>query len=117
MPKVRFLKEAKEIEVSVGANLREETLRSGIPVYAGINKYLNCWGHGTCGTCRVLVKNDTMKNCSPKGIFEKIRITLSWFSIGCENEVRLSCQTQVMGDIDVETTPELNMYGTQGISR
>ena len=111
MPKVRFLKEAKEIEVPAGANLRDEARKAGVEVYAGINKYLNCLGHGTCGTCRVLIKNDTMKNCSPKGLFEKIRLALSWFAIGCENEVRLSCQTKVMGDVDVETTPQMNLFG------
>lgn len=111
MPKVRFLKEAKDIEVASGANLRDAALKAGIQVYPGINKYINCLGHGTCGTCRVLVKNDTMKNCSPKGLIEKIRIALSFFSIGCENEVRLSCQVKVQGDIDVETTPEFNLYG------
>lgn len=111
MPKVRFLKEAKDIEVPAGANLREAALKAGIQVYPGINKFVNCLGHGTCGTCRVLVKNDTMKNCSPKGIIEKTRIGLSFFSIGCENEVRLSCQVKVLGDIDVETTPEFNLYG------
>ena len=111
MPKVRFLNEAKEIEVSARANLREAALKEGVQVYAGINKYLNCLGHGTCGTCRVLIKNDTMKNCSPKGWFEKLRIALSWFAIGCEDEVRLSCQVKVMGDIDVETTPAMNLYG------
>ncbi len=111
MPKVRFLKEAKEIEVSAGANLREAALKNGVQVYAGMNKYLNCLGHGACGTCRVLIKNGTMENCSPMGIFEKIRIGLSWFAIGCEKEVRLSCQTKVVGNIDVETTPEMNLFG------
>jgi len=97
--------------VPAGANLREAALKAGIQVYPGINKFINCLGHGTCGTCRVLVKNDTMKNCSPKGIIEKMRIALSFFSIGCENEIRLSCQVKVLGDIDVETTPEFNLYG------
>ncbi len=111
MPKVRFLKEAKEIEVAEGANLRQAALKEGIQVYAGISKYLNCLGNGTCGTCRVLIKNDTMKNCSPKGWLEALRIALSWFAIACENEVRLSCQVKVMGDVDVETTPAMNLYG------
>lgn len=111
MPKVKFIKEQKEIEVPVGANLREEATKAGIAVYKGINKYLNCYGHGTCGTCRVLIKNDTMKNCSPKGFFEKTRLALSWFALGVENEVRLSCKTKVMGDIEVYTQPEWNLSG------
>ena len=111
MPKLRFLKEAKEIEVPVGANLREEARKAGVEVYKGLDKYLNCLGHGACGTCRVYIKNDTMKNCSPKGLIEKLRIVFSWFAIGHENEVRLSCQVKVLGDVDVETTPEFNLYG------
>lgn len=114
MPKVKFIKEQKEIEVPAGANLREEALKAGIPVYNGINKFLNCYGNGTCGTCRVLIKNGTMKNASPKSFFEKMRLNLSWFAIGCENEVRLSCKTKVMGDIEVYTRPEWNISGQWG---
>ncbi|MBI4971191.1 MAG: (2Fe-2S)-binding protein [Candidatus Omnitrophica bacterium] len=111
MPIIRFLKEAKDVEVPAGANLRQAALKADITVYSGVNKYLNCMGHGTCGTCRVLIKNDTMKNCSPKGLIEKIRLALSYFAIGCENEIRLSCQVKVTGNIDVETTPAFNLYG------
>src|SRR5437588_12169149 len=56
MPKVNFVKEKKEIEVPQGANLRQEAAKNGIVVYKGLSRYLNCLGHGTCGTCRVLVK-------------------------------------------------------------
>ena len=57
MPKVTFVygKEKKEVEVPEGANLREEALKAGVPVYAGLHRYLNCHGLGLCGTCRVLV--------------------------------------------------------------
>ena len=114
MPKIKFIKEQKEIEVPVGANLREQALKAGIPVYSGVNKYLNCYGLGCCGTCRVLIKNDTMKNCSPKSFWEKLRLGLSWFSIGAEKEVRLSCKTKVTGDIEVHTRPEWNLSGQWG---
>lgn len=111
MPKVKFIREKQEIEVPVGAILRDEAIKAGIQVYAGINKFLNCYGHGTCGTCRVLIKNDTMNNCAPKGLFEKTRIAASWFAIGVEKEVRLSCKTKVIGDIEVYTRPEWNTSG------
>jgi len=111
MPKVKFIREKKEIEVPVGAILRDETLKAGIHVYAGINKFLNCYGHGACGTCRVLIKNDTMSHSAPKGLLEKIRIAVSWFAIGVEKEIRLSCQTKVVGDIEVFTRPEWNTSG------
>ncbi|MCS6975801.1 MAG: (2Fe-2S)-binding protein, partial [Gemmatales bacterium] len=57
MPKVTFIKEKKEIEVPVGANLRLEALKAGIELYPGISKYLNCRGNGLCGTCAVIIKS------------------------------------------------------------
>lgn len=114
MPKIKFIREQKEIEVPAGANLREESLKAGVAVYSGVNKYLNCYGLGSCGTCRVLIKNDTMKNASPKRWKEKLRLALSWFAIGAEKEVRLSCQTRVNGDIEVYTRPEWNLSGQWG---
>ncbi len=56
MPKVVFVNEKKEIEVPAGSNLREEARKAGLQLYAGFSRYLNCLGHGLCGTCRVLVK-------------------------------------------------------------
>lgn len=112
MPKVKFIREKQEIEVPAGANLREAAQKAGIEVYEGLNKYLNCYGHGTCGTCRVLIKNDTLKNSSKKSLLEKLRLQLSWFAIGVESEVRLSCQTKVEGDIEVYTRPEWNYSGS-----
>ena len=66
MPKVTFVNDKKEIEVPVGANLRQEAMKAGIEVYNGIDKYLNCRGFGLCGTCRVFVKSG-MENAKAKG--------------------------------------------------
>lgn len=110
MPKVNFLKERKVVEVKQGDNLREVALREGIEIYSGLKKILNCRGKGLCATCRVVIKNNTMKGLSPMGLFEKIRLALSWVGIGEEN-MRLSCQTKVEGDVDVWTQPEINLYG------
>ena len=110
MPKVKFTKERKEIEVPVGTNLRQAMLDNGIPVYAGIEKTLNCGGHGTCGACRVYVKEGE-KNVSKKGLKETIRSAFAFYSLGHEDEVRLSCQTQIMGDLSIEATPAFNWYG------
>lgn len=112
MPKIKFIREKQEIEVPEGANLKEEAQKAGIELYEGMNKYLNCYGHGTCGTCRVLIKNDTAKNTAPPSLLEKGRIQLSWFALGVEKEVRLSCKTKVTGDIDVYTRPEWNFSGS-----
>jgi ferredoxin len=58
----------------------------------------------------VLIKKG-MENTSPASKWEKIRLGASMVSIGFENEMRLSCETQVNGDIEVETRPALNMSG------
>ena len=124
MPLVKFIKENKEIDVPHGANLRQEAIKAGINVHQGvngfgatINKILNCHGIGQCGTCRVLITKG-MENTSPMGVVEKIRfynpvpdpIPCMSF-IGNENTMRLACRTQVLGDIEVETGPQLNLFG------
>jgi ferredoxin len=73
-------------------------------------QYVNCMGLGSCGTCHVLVKKGT-ENLSPKGLKEKARLAVAFFAIGHEDEVRLSCQAQVQGDVEVEIHPAMNLYG------
>ena len=126
MPLVKFIKENKEIEVPHGANLRKEAIKAGINVHqgvngfgAGINKFVNCHGLGQCGTCRVKITKG-MENTSPMGIDgESCRfhnplpdpIPCMAF-IGNEDTMRLACQTsKCIGDIEVETGPELNLFG------
>ena len=132
MPIVKFVKEKKEIEVPEGANLRREAIKAGINVHqglnglgAGINKLMNCKGWGQCGTCRVLIsKGMQNKNAMTKS--EKARLTYpiptplaplafdplpAMAYIGHEDTMRLSCKTTVEGDIEVETGPELNLFG------
>src|SRR3954453_13830617 len=110
MPKVTFVKEKKEIEVEAGANLRDAARQAGIPIYKGVDKYLNCRGLGLCGTCRVLVKQG-MEHLSPKTRRERFTLALSLATIGHEQEIRLSCQARVQGDCTVELTPAFNWSG------
>src|SRR5580704_11337549 len=110
MPKVTFVNEKKEIEVPVGANLRQEARKAGVEVYQGLARYLNCFGHGTCGTCRVLVKKGA-ENLSAKGIIERFTLGRMFSAIGHEDEMRLSCQARVMGDCTIETRPTFNWSG------
>lgn len=114
MPKVTFVTEKIDIEVPTGANLRDEARKAGINLYPGHAKYLNCLGHGMCGTCKVLVKKG-MENLSAKGLMEKANIALHPLTmlaaIGHENELRLACQCKVNGDCSIETTPEFNISG------
>src|SRR5216684_265831 len=73
MPKITFVKDKLEIEVPQGANLRDEAMKAGVEVYVGVNRYLNCLGHGTCGTCKVVVKKGA-ENLSPKTAMEKFTL-------------------------------------------
>lgn len=124
MALVKFVKENKEIDVPVGANLRQEAIKAGINLHQGlngfgakVNKFVNCHGLGQCGTCRVLVTKGA-ENTSPMGLLEKVRFynplpdPLPCMAyIGNEDAMRLACCTKVMGDIEVETGPELNLFG------
>jgi len=132
MPVIKFVKEQKEIEVPVGANLRKEAIKAGVNTHQGlngfgasINKFANCHGFGQCGTCRVKVVEGA-ENASKMGVMEKVRfrcpvptpVTPGGFDpipcmafVGNENTMRLACQVIVQGDMEVETGPELDMFG------
>lgn len=114
MPKVTVVNQKKEIEVPAGSNLREALRKQGIEVYPGMARYVNCFGHGQCGTCKIYVKSG-MENLNRKSIMEKINMSLHPLTmlaaIGHENELRLSCQCTVNGDCSVEVQPALNTSG------
>ena len=110
MPTITFTSEKKEIQVPAGANLRTEALRAGVQLYPGVHKLLNYHGLGQCGSCRVLITNG-MENTSRRGLLESARMAVSLAYICNEKTMRLACQTKVNGDITVETTPPLNLFG------
>jgi len=110
MPKISIPGKKLELEVPAGANLRESLRREGVEVYQGLFRYANCMGMGSCGECRLLVKKGA-ENLSPKGILEKITLFRMLSTIGNENEMRLSCQCTVKGDIEIEPQPEMNLSG------
>ncbi|HEX9793987.1 MAG TPA: 2Fe-2S iron-sulfur cluster-binding protein [Planctomycetota bacterium] len=112
MPKVRFLRSGVEVECEQGANLRQVALKAGVQIYEGPHKVLNCHGLSQCGSCRVLLQNGTESAASAKGMMEKARMAVAFFNIGHGNEMRLSCQTKVMGDLDVMERPPSNFSGT-----
>lgn len=116
MPTVKFVKEKKTVEVEPGENLRKAAQREGVEVYPGVHKYVHCPGLGMCTTCRVHVTSG-QDNCSKPSFWEKVSLMgvfnpLALFArIGYEDKLRLSCQTRVMGDIEVETQPDFNWHG------
>ena len=114
MPKIKFVKEKKEIEVEPGTNLRQAALKEGIPLYPGIYKYINCRGFAQCASCRVRITKG-LEHVNRQGLLEKFGLMagpIRFFArLGHEQELRLACQTRVNGDIEVETQPEVNWHG------
>jgi ferredoxin len=113
MPKVKFVKEKKEVEVEPGANLRKVALNEGIELYPGLHQYVNCMGFGQCASCRVLVSKG-VENLSPQGTWEKLRLLLGpmthFARLEHEKNLRLACQARINGDIEVETKPEVKWF-------
>ena len=139
MPVIKFVKEKKEIEVPEGANLRKEAVKAGVNlncIVSGVSegidnfvhsfsKYANCHGWGQCGTCRVRIVQGA-ENANKMGVQEKTRLCVPMPTpitplaldplpclayLGNEETMRLACKTTVHGDIEVETAPEVNMFG------
>jgi ferredoxin len=131
MPIVKFVKEKKEIEVPDGANLRNEAVKAGVNLNQGLNgmgawlnRYVNCSTmsagicSGTCGTCRVLITKG-MENTNKQTLREwlKFKTVLTpdpipaLAYVGNEDAMRLACCTTVHGDVEVESGPEINLFG------
>jgi len=85
----------KTIECEVGANLRQVLLQNEIDLYNGAASVINCHGLGTCGTCAVQVAGSV----SAMEWREQARLSLPPHAL--ERDRRLSCQTQVLGDVTV----------------
>jgi ferredoxin len=101
---VFFARENRTIEVPYGANLRRVALENGIDVYGFPAKFLNCRGHGLCGTCKVQVVPDW--NLSDRTNAEERKLKAA--------PLRLSCQAQVEGDITCYT--QVPVYTTRPIT-
>jgi ferredoxin len=116
MPTVTFVKQKKTVEVPEGANLRQVALENGVQVYEGLHETLNCMGFGLCCSCRMRVVKGG-ENLSREGIWEKTNLAINPFGFFArineedQHRIRLSCQTKVLGDVEVETTPEFNWHG------
>jgi len=101
MATVRFLPDEREIDVPEGSNLREAALGADVRLYAGLHRVLNCRGRGRCTGCMVRLAEGTAQNASRTKFLEKLRLK---FSRGaCIEDARLACQTEVRGDLVVET--------------
>jgi ferredoxin len=85
----------KNIRLFIRANLRKVLLSNGVDLYNGRAKLINCRGIGSCGTCAVMVEGEV----SEPNWRDKTRRSLPPHS--ASKNLRLSCQTQVLGDIKV----------------
>jgi ferredoxin len=94
MPTVEFLDAGKKIECGQYSNLRKVALLHDVEVYKGINQIANCQGNGLCGTCVMEIVTG-LDNLSPKNLREQKCFRLR----GRPAQYRLSCQTQIMGDV------------------
>ena len=110
MPIVNFVSEKKQVQVPEGTNLRKAALEAGVGLYPHVNKVLNCHGLALCGTCRVKITQG-VENAGSKGFLGKLRLKASFAFIDNEDTMRLACQTQVNGDMTVETKPPMNWFG------
>ena len=93
MPTIEF--RGREIECEEGAVLRDALLEAGESPHNGASSYLNCGGRATCGTCAVAVDGPV----SEMGTAEKRRLSLPPHSL--DSGLRLACQTNVLGDLNV----------------
>jgi ferredoxin len=94
MPTVTF--DGREIDCEEGAILRDVLLEAGLSPHNGRSTLLNCRGHGTCGTCAVEIDGSTSELTSR----EKRRLSVPPHDP--DAGLRLSCQTEVRGDLTVE---------------
>jgi len=98
MPKVTFLNETTTVEAKKGQTIKEVAIETGIPLHRGFWTWANCRSHGLCGSCSVWVTELAPHALSPKGFRERVRPKV-------KGKVRLACQAQVLGDIEVRTLP------------
>jgi len=93
MPTIKFVKNFPALTVPDGAILMEELLRANLPVAS------SCHGDGICGKCRIKIIEGA-ENLSKIGSLEQLLRD----RLRVPPEFRISCQTQVLGDITIDTT-------------
>jgi len=100
--------QGKSIQCEVGANLRQVLRANGIDLYNGQAQLINCRGLGTCGTCAVQI----IGAVSEANWKDRTRRSLPPHSP--DRDLRLACQTQVLGDI---TIIKYDGFWGQGLQR
>jgi ferredoxin len=99
MARIKFVKENKEVEASLGSNLRFTAQENGIDIYTLVGKLTQCGGYGQCGTCVVDIIEGS-ENLSPRTAVEEKMLRKR------PSSCRLACQTVIQGYASVETKPD-----------
>ncbi|KYG69271.1 hypothetical protein AZI87_08705 [Bdellovibrio bacteriovorus] len=93
MPLISFKKNRPAFEVPSGANLMKSLLEAGLPVAS------SCDGDGVCAKCKITIV-EGKENLTPENETEAFLRE----SKDLPKDVRISCQTQVIGDVTVDAT-------------
>lgn len=92
MPLISFKKNRTPLEVLKGDNLMDCLLKAGVPVAS------SCNGDGVCAKCKINIisgsENLSSENETETFLKEKNNIP---------KDQRISCQTNVYGDITIDT--------------
>ena len=83
------------LEFIEGANLRMVLLRARLPLYNGAARAIHCRGFGTCGTCAVRIEGEVSEPTAVE------RWRLGFPPHHRESGLRLACQCNVLGDLEV----------------
>ena len=93
MAKIQFSKNLPEIEVENGTNLMQALLAANLPVAS------SCHGDGICGKCRIQIvhgrENLSQISATEQVLRDRLKI---------HGGIRISCQTQVNGNVEVDTS-------------
>ncbi|HSM81382.1 MAG TPA: 2Fe-2S iron-sulfur cluster-binding protein [Nodosilinea sp.] len=90
--------QGKTIPCEPGTNLRRLLLDHGVALYNGQAQTINCRALGTCGTCAVHIEGAEGAVSAPNW---RDRTRRSLPPHDPQRDLRLACQTQVLGDITV----------------
>jgi ferredoxin len=109
MPVITLVNENKTLEVIEGANLRKSLLKHGVSPYMGKDRFLNCFGFGLCGTCRV----EVIDGKGAPAMTEREQLALvgltPFYGRKIPKNVRLSCRINVTSDLTVKTYPTIEI--------
>lgn len=101
--------QGKTFDCAPGANLRQVLLQNGVDLYNGQARLINCRGIGTCGTCAVQITG------AVSAVNWRDRARRSLPPHTPERDLRLACQTKVLGNIRVTKYDEFWGQGTEPV--